>query len=287
MTDIAGLLDQLAREEGVNSTNVGGVRIYRASQPSARVPLCYNQGLIFVGQGKKRLFYGGEVYDYDPNNHLVIAMPIPAECETFLKRDEPLLSLMIDLDLQVVSSIIDELEYDMAPVATEGRPKPKGLHVSPNTEVIRDIIFRLLQALQSPIDSKLLGKQIIRELFFRVLQGENRENLMALTTKNTDLARVNKALHLIHTEFNTPINVNNLANMVNMSMSSFHRIFKEVTATSPIQYVKRVRLTKARGLLLDEGLRVNEVATAVGYESSAQFSREFKRFFGLSPIECR
>ncbi len=286
MTELTNLMDQLAVQEGVNTTHLPGVYIYKKSESIPRVPLCYGQGIIYVGQGKKRLFYGGKTYQYDPDNYLVLAMPVPAECETHATFDKPLLSMMVDLDLQVMRNIIDMLGYDLSS-SSEINSKAKGLQVSPTNPVINDIVHRLLRALHSSIDAKLLGKQIVRELFFRILQGDNRNNLLALTMKNTDLARVNKALQLIHSNYEKRIDVNSLAGMVNMSMSTFHRTFKDVTASSPIQYLKKVRLTKARSLMVEEGLRVNEAATEVGYESSAQFSREFKRFFGHNPVECR
>lgn len=198
-----------------------------------------------------------------------------------------MLAMLIDLDLQVLRTIIDELEYHLNSETSAINAKAKGLQVTPMVPTIEDVVLRLLHALQNPAEARLLGKQIVRELYFRILQGENRENLIALTMHNTDLARVNKALQRIHAEYNTQLDVNGLASMVNMSMSTFHRTFKEVTATSPIQYLKKVRLTKARSLMVEGGLRVGEAASEVGYESSTQFSREFKRFFGYNPVECR
>lgn len=116
--------------------------------------------------------------------------------------------------------------------------------------------------------------------------GEDAASLIALATKNSKLSRIDKALKQIHGNYQSTIEVENLAKMVNMSPSAFHRAFKEVTASSPIQYLKKIRLSKARDLLLEHKVRVNEAAMEVGYESATQFSREFKRYFGLTPVEC-
>jgi AraC-like DNA-binding protein len=145
---------------------------------------------------------------------------------------------------------------------------------------IKEVVLRLLAALQSPIESSVLGKGLVYELLFRILCGENAAVLYALAMKNTTVAKIEKALKRIHSDYRSAMNVDSLASLVNMSPSAFHRAFNDVTASSPIQYIKKIRLTKARDLLLEQQVRVSEAANQVGYESAAQFSREFKRYFG-------
>lgn len=285
MTEAAELMGNLAKQEGFNETRVTGVGIYKASQSTPREPLCYEQGIIIVGQGKKRVYYGEQVYEYNPDNYLVLSVPIPAECETLTGPGEPMLAMTVDLDVRQLNGIIDQLENHFEPELLEKNVKAKGLFLSSATREIKETVMRLLRVLQSPVESKILGKALVRELIFRILVGENGATLLALTIKNTDLARIDKALKRIHSDYNQRIDVNSLASMVNMSASTFHRAFKEVTSSSPIQYLKKVRLTKARSLLVENGARVNEAATEVGYESSTQFSREFKRYYGRSPVQ--
>lgn len=117
------------------------------------------------------------------------------------------------------------------------------------------------------------------------MHGENASSLYALAMKNTNLSKIEKALKQIHGNYQNPVAVEKLANLVNMSPSAFHRAFKDVTSSSPIQYLKKIRLNKARSLLVENGIRVNEAATEVGYESATQFSREFKRYFGHTPVD--
>jgi AraC-like DNA-binding protein len=167
------------------------------------------------------------------------------------------------------------------------REKHRGLYVAAVTPMIKDVVLRLLSILQSPIESSVLGKGLVYELLFRIMCGENAAVLYALAMKNTNVAKIEKALKLIHSSCNSAMNVNSLAALVNMSPSAFHRAFNDVTASSPIQYIKKIRLTKARDMLIERRTRVSEAAIHVGYESAAQFSREFKRYFGNSPSEYK
>lgn len=285
MDTIAEMMDGLAYNEGVNETSIPGVTIYKATRPVPREPLCYEQGIILVGQGEKHVYYGGQVYEYNPDNYLVLSVPVPAECEAFASSEKPLLAMMVDLDIRELSAIIDLMEQPSGSKLMEYDKKAKGLFVSQVTDEMREVIHRLLRILQSPVESKVIGKGVVRELLFRIMLDQHGASLLSLTVKNSDLARIDKALKRIHSQYNQQIDVNSLASMVNMSASTFHRAFKEVTSSSPIQYLKKIRLTKARSLLVESSYRVNEAASEVGYESSTQFSREFKRYYGSSPTE--
>ncbi len=280
---LADLMKRLAPREGVNQTRISQVKIFKASQYQARQPLCYKQGVIIVGQGTKRVFLGEKVYEYNPDNYLVLSVPLPAECETRATPKTPLLSMILDLDMTVIKEIISQMESGPGKSCTPPGSS-KGLYLAQTTGQIKDACLRLLQALESPVESRIMGPAVIRELTFRIICGENGAALHALAMKNTTLSRVDKALKLIHGNYNIPMDVDQLAGLVHMSPSAFHRAFKGVTASSPIQYLKKIRLDKARTLIMDQGLRVNEAATRVGYESSTQFSREFKRYFGTTPV---
>jgi AraC-like DNA-binding protein len=286
MTDIASLMNALAHQEGFNTTLLPGIDIYKASQPRQREPLCYEQGVIIVGQGSKRVFLGNAVYEYNPNNYLVLSVPIPAECETRAAPNEPMLALTVDIDIALLNQIIAEMDNHINQDMLAKHDKHKGLFLASTTPELKDTVHRLLVALQSPADCNVLGPGIVHELMYRIMCGENASSLYALAMKNTNIARVDKALKLIHSSYRESMDVESLATLVNMSPSAFHRAFKDVTSSSPIQYLKKIRLSKAKALLIEGRARVNEAATEVGYESAAQFSREFKRYFGTSPVEC-
>ncbi len=184
----------------------------------------------------------------------------------------------------MLNRIIEQMDQHVDYNLLKQRGDHQGLFLAQMTLEIKDSVKRLLRTLQSPVECKVLGSGIVHELIFRIMCGENASSLYALAMKNTNLARVYKALKLIHGNYRDPMDVEKLSGIVNMSPSAFHRAFKKVTSSSPIQYLKKTRLDNARTILMERGLRVNEVATAVGYESTTQFSREFKRYFGDSPV---
>lgn len=283
MKEAAALMDNLALNDGFNQTEQPGIVIFKATEPKGREPLCYNQGIIIVGQGSKRVFMGDTVYDYNPDNYLVLSVPIPAECETFATKDVPLLALTADIEMGMLNRIISQMDEHIDHSLLKNKERHHGVFAATLTAPIRDTVLRLLQVLQSPVETSVLGEGLVYELLFRVMQGENAASLYALAMKNTNLARIDKALKRIHSSYADTMNVDALASLANMSPSAFHRAFHDVTASSPIQYVKKIRLNKARDLLKEQKLRVSEAATDVGYESAAQFSREFKRYFGNSP----
>ena len=287
MDKIASLMEMLAPLEGSNATNLPGTAIYKEIQHRDRQPFLYNQGIVLIGQGSKRLYLGNAIYAYDPKNYLVVSVPIPAECEIYASKEEPLLALIVDIDIGMLNRIISHMDEHVDHSLLKRREKHRGIYVAAVTQEIKDVVLRLLSALQSPIESSVLGKGHVYELLFRIMCGENAAVLYALAMKNTNVAKIEKALKLIHSSYNAVMNVDSLAGLVNMSPSAFHRAFNDVTASSPIQYIKKIRLNKARDLLLEQRVRVSEAAIHVGYESAAQFSREFKRYFGNSPSECR
>lgn len=281
---LAEKMDYLAKVEGVNETLIPGIRIFKNSGSKPRQPLVYEKSIIIVGQGLKRIYLDNRTYDYNPDNYLVMALPIAAECGIHASKSEPLLSMIVDIDMESLNTIIGQMNSRFDHDRFSQKGKQHGLFISPMTNKIRDAVLRLLSALQSPMESNVIGRGIVNELLFRIMCGENAGSLYALAMKNSNLFRVDKALKQIHKNYEKSMNVESLAALVNMSSSSFHRAFKEATASSPIQYIKKIRLNKARGLLEIQGLRVKEAATRVGYESPAQFSREFKRYFGDSPV---
>lgn len=281
MDTITQLMNHQAPKEGVNPSRLPGIFLYRASWPAARQPLCYQRGIIIVGQGTKQVYLGDRTYVYDPDNYLVLSVPLPAECDTRCTPESPMLSMFVDLDLDQIRELIGELpEQGLPPASEEG----DALALAKVTQEIRDVTLRLLRALLSDLESRVMGPALVRELMFRVLMGENSRALRSLIRQESRISRVDKALNRIHDNYAAPMDVAELAALVHMSPSAFHRAFKEVTASSPIQYLKKIRLDKAKGLLLDQGMRVSEAAVRVGYESPNQFSREFKRYFGASPV---
>ncbi|WP_428614129.1 AraC family transcriptional regulator [Shewanella sp.] len=286
MKSVAELMSELAPYEGMNDSVLPGIKLFRGSAYGARGPLCYSQGIMIVGQGKKRIYLDDKVFDYDPQNTLVMTVPMPVECETFASQEEPVLVMMIDIELAQLNRLIPIMDsYHKVPQSLNESRLP-GYFIAPTSESLECSIHRLLQAMQSPLEAEALGEAMVLEILYRLLALPNAAPLYALALSHTRLSRIDKALSYLHKHFASSIEVDQLAALVNMSPSAFHRCFKEVTASSPIQYLKKLRLNKAKELLLQRRVKVKEAAIAVGYESPAQFSREFKRYFNQSPGEC-
>jgi AraC-like DNA-binding protein len=278
---LASLLNEVAVHEGVHRTLVDGVEVARISESSPRAPVVYQPKILIVGQGRKRAYLGGDVYRYDAYNYLVLPVPMPAECETEASPEEPLLLLAINVD----PTMLGEMLLEMDELPTSIGPTPRGISSSPMSEDLGGAVIRLLECLKSPLDSRVLGRQMVREVVYRVLCGEQGGALRSLASRDDHFARIARALRHIHADYATPLGVEELARKAGMSIAAFHHYFKLVTASSPLQYIKRIRLDHARRLMTHDGYNAGTAARAVGYESASQFSREFKRLFGVTPVE--
>ncbi len=275
------LLGTLAPAEGYTHSSLDGVRFMRTNRPIPRMPVMYEPCIVIVCQGRKRGYLGEEMFVYDAQQFLVLSVPLPFESETDASEEEPLLAISIRIDLTTVAKLL------MALNDTRGatRSEPKGIYSSPLDQPLSDAVLRLLEALVSPLDARILGPSIVREIFYRVLNSEQGDALRAALTHQHHFGRIAKALRLIHTDYRGDLDVDMLAREAGMSLAVFHAQFKQVTSTSPMQYVKATRLHHARLLMVQDGLNAGAAAARVGYESASQFSREFKRLFGCSPVE--
>jgi AraC-like DNA-binding protein len=280
-TRLASLLNEVAVHEGTHQTLVEGVQVSRVSKPVPRGPVVYQPKILIVGQGRKRAYLGGEIYRYDAYNYLVLSVPLPAECETEASAEEPLLLLAINLE----PTLLGEMMLDMDEASPPFGTTPRGISSTPMTEELGGAVVRLLECLKSPLDSRMLGRQTVREIVYRVLQGEQGGALRALANRDEHFSRIARVLKHVHLEYAAPLGVEDLARKAGMSVAAFHHYFKLVTASSPLQYLKKIRLDQARILMAHDGYNASTAARAVGYESPSQFSREFKRLFGVTPVE--
>ncbi|MGF1695690.1 AraC family transcriptional regulator [Vibrio lamellibrachiae] len=269
----------LTATEGIFQTKLDGVSFYYAPTSSPRRPLLYQSGIIIMGQGSKRIHLAENAVSYGVGDYLVIGVPLPLECEAFNDNDEPLLSLCVDVDLPLLNKLVDQLDVSVPKTST------RGLQKAQVTDDLSDACIRLLKCLQDDAETKILGTDLVKEIVYRVLIGPQGNTLMGLVAQDSHYSRIAKVLNRLHGNFSSPVNVDELAQDANMSVSAFHRAFKEVTCESPMQYVKKVRLDKAKELITVEGKRASEAANLVGYSSQSQFFREFKRHFQLSPSQ--
>ncbi|AIW16244.1 AraC family transcriptional regulator [Vibrio tubiashii] len=272
--------DQL---EGIAKTEIEGLYFYRSSQGNTRRPFVYQSGVIVLGQGKKNIYLGNQPVQYGPDDYLVVGVPMPLECEAIAVDGEPLLGLSIDIDPQVLHRLVNKLEtMNCYKPCADGSVR-SGLKSVAMDDDMLGVCKRLMKALCNPIELAVLGDSLMEELAFRALMSKEGHVLFDLARHEGHYARVAKALDYLHQNYTASVTVQDLAEQANMSVSAFHQAFRSVTLASPIQYIKKVRLDKARELIQLEGVKVGEAARLVGYNSTSQFSREFKRHFNETP----
>lgn len=258
------------------------VRLLYGTEPHPRTPVMYQPGVIFLFSGHKTGYLNNRVFRYDANEYLLLTVPLPFECETFATPQAPLAGLRINVDLLQLQELVMEIGEDE-------RFRPASSSSGINSATLSDEILcaaeRLLDVLEHPLDARILGKQIIREILYHVLMGPRGGALLALISRQTHFSLISRVLRRIESQYTETLSVDQLAAEANMSVSAFHHNFKAVTSTSPLQYIKTFRLHKARMLMLHDGMKASAAALRVGYESASQFSREFKRYFGVTPGE--
>jgi AraC-like DNA-binding protein len=276
------LLNALTTGEGTRPSTLDGVQLMRAALPQPRTAVLYEPSIVIVGQGRKRGYLAGRTYIYDPHNYLVLSVPMPFECETEPGPDGPMLAVSIRIDLAVLSELMMKMDHGPRQLAPNGT---YGMCSTPLDLALSEATVRLLESLTSPVDAQVLGPQIMREITYRMLCGEHGNSLRALIALNGRLGQIQRALQRMHANYSQTLDIACLAADASMSASAFHHHFKAVTATSPVQYLKTIRLHKARMLMVQEGINAGVAADRVGYESTSQFSREFKRCFGATPRE--
>ena len=286
MTEMAELLEELATFDGgsVNSP-IKGVRFFRNTKQTRRKPLLYTPGICIVASGYKLGHLGGKTFRYDAGNYLVTPISMPFECETFPNGNEPLLGMYIDIDLAQLNDLISQVDLHAGMQSHTVSDLQLAIGPSVMDDEMKDATIRLLKAHRSEQEARILGPAYLREIHYRALCGSQAPVLLSAARGNGTMAQVMNAIGLMERSYQDKFDIKQLAVSAHMSTSAFHKAFKDITADSPLQYLKKIRLTKARDLLGQRKMRANLAASEVGYESPSQFSREFKRYFGESPAD--
>ncbi|WP_262927361.1 AraC family transcriptional regulator [Phytohalomonas tamaricis] len=277
---MVALLQTLAPNEGYNLTALPDVRILRSDRPLSRTPVLYDPGIVIVCQGRKRGFFGDQVYLYDEQHYLAVAVPVPFTMETEATPEHPLLAIYMHLDFQLAAELMIQIDRNQTPAKEDA---PQSLMSSPMDTALRGSVVRFLEAMNQPLDAAILGPALVRELYFRVLTGAQGNAMRAALAMQGQFGKIGKALRRIHATYAQPLDLSQLASEAGMSVPTFHNHFKTVTHTSPMQYVKSTRLHQARLLMVRQDMTAEAACHAVGYMSPSQFNREFKRLFGLTP----
>jgi AraC-like DNA-binding protein len=256
-----------------------GLHVYRASS-TIKLHGVSTPGFCLIAQGSKEIFLGGEHYRYDPAHYLLVTSSLPIISQIIEASPErPYLSLRLELDPALVSSVMVESGH-----LSTNHTDVRAFDVSGLELELLDAIVRLIRLLDKPNEATFLLPLVKREIIFRLLTGEQSGRLRQIATVGGHSHRIAKAIERLRKDFDRPLKIENVAQDLSMSVSGFHHQFKAVTAMSPLQFQKRLRLQEARRLMLGENLDAASAAYRVGYDDASHFNREYKRLFGMPPM---
>ena len=268
-------------EDGNVATTVPGLRLYRRSVPSACNSAAYEPSLIVFLQGEKRINIGRTTHICDGSTFLLTSVDLPVLSQvTVATTEEPLLGLILKLEMPLVREILSQHEFAMREAAGDAR----GMAVGVTSAELADACCRLVDLLDEPRDIPFLSGLIQREVIYRLLRSPQGKHLRAIATLGEQSHRTSKAVEWLRVNYAKPLRVEELAHVARMGVSTLHHQFRMLTAMSPLQYQKQLRLHVARERMLNAGLDAASAAFEVGYESASQFSREYSRFFGQPPM---
>ena len=278
--ELAQLIDRRTVVDGGHSTAIPALQLWRFSNPTESAQVLQQPGVYVVVQGRKQVTVGSETYHYDASQYLAVSLELPVTARVVeATPDAPYLCLTLTLDTRDLAALIVETGQSTPRDDHDGR----ALFVSPLPSPLLNAFLRLVQLLDTPHDVAVIAPLVLRELHYRLLQGEQRARLAEGAIGESRLRRMAGAIAWIREHFAEALQIEALSKIANMSPSALHMHFKAVTALSPIQYQKRLRLQEARRRLVSETTTAEAVAYAVGYASPSQFSRDYLRLFGQTP----
>jgi AraC-like DNA-binding protein len=277
--ELVEYIKRIVRTDGT-AEPLPGLSLHRSSAPGEPLHSVYDPVFCVIAQGSKEVFLGNERYLYDASHYLIVTANLPVAAHVVeASKAHPYLSLRLKLDPLLVSSVMVEADHTGLPQ----RASVRAINVSPLDAELFDAVVRLVRVFDSPAEARFLTPLITREIVYRLLVGEQCDRLRYIVVQNGHTHHIARAIERFRREFDQPLPIEHVAQELGMSVSSFHHHFKAVTAMSPLQFQKRLRLQEARRLMLGEDLDAVSAAYRVGYDDASHFSREYKRLFGLPP----
>ncbi len=277
---LAELIARHAPEDGSHSTAIPNLWVARCSQPSDAMFSLQEPAFCLIAQGRKRVMLGDLIYEYDSSSFLAASVDLPISGQVIDATPErPYLGMRLNLDVALLTEMVLELESRDAVL---GEPV-RGLCVSNINEELLSATVRLLQLLDKPADIAYLAPLAQREIYYRLLTGEQGGAVRNMARCEARLQQINRAIGWIKRHYNKPFSIEAVAAEARMSASTLHHHFKSITAMSPLQYQKQLRLQEARRLMVSRAMDAASAAYEVGYESPSQFTREYGRLFGVPP----
>ena len=275
------LIERISRtvsEDGAKEV-LPGFSLARSSKPSESLHNVYQPAFCLVAQGRKRALLGEEVFRYDPGHYLLFTVDLPLIFQIEKATpDEPYLGLRLDLDPSLVASVLMEADIKIK----KGDASAKAMDVHSIDANLLDAVVRLVRLAEEPASINVLAPLIVKEIIYRLLAGGQGARLGHLLPSG-DTQRISRAIGHLREHFDEPLKIDDFARQLGMSVSGFHHHFKSVTAMSPLQFQKQIRLQEARRLMLGEDLDAASAGFRVGYEDPSYFSRDYKKLFGSPP----
>lgn len=280
--ELASIIDRFTPEDGEYRTPIDGLNLYRQAAATVWQHGAYRPCYAVVVQGRKTLTVGADTYHYGAGEYILTALDLPVSTQvTNAGSDTPYLCFGMALDSERLNELLARVDIPRQAVTAEPM---RGLAVNAASPELLDASLRLLRLLDRPEDIPAMAPLIEQEILYRLLTGPNGPRLLQVAMAESQSNRVARAVAWIRGNFVQPLRIEELAERVGMSVSSLHHHFKAVTALTPIQYQKQLRLHEARRLMIVEQLDVGSAGHRVGYQSPSQFSREYSRLYGLSPL---
>lgn len=262
-------------------TPVPGLSLFKRLEPTEPMGGMYEPGICIIAQGEKRVLLGNETYIYDENHYLITAVHLPTIAEvTSASQDKPYLGLRLKFNLHELSQLMADSKLPPPRV----QQSPRGIATGEVTLPLLSCFQRLLDLLDEEADIPILAPVIVREISYRLLTGEQGRRLRQISAVFGQGRQIAQVIDWLKDNYTEPIRIDDLAKQVNMSTSTFHHHFKSLTAMTPLQFQKNLRLNEARRLMLSEPTDAATAAFQVGYESASQFNREYNRLFGAPPL---
>lgn len=279
--DLAVKIAKRAVTEGNTRTEIPGLQLNRRSSPTPCASAAYEPMLIVFAQGQKRINVGKTTYLCDGSNFLLTSIDLPVVSQvTAATKKEPLLGLVLKLDMPLVREILSLQEFYLSSESGDAR----GMAVGVTSGELFEACSRLVDLLDAPQDIPFLSSLIQREIIYRLLHSPQGKHLRAIATLGEQSNRTSKAVEWLRANYAKPLRIEELATLARMGVSTLHHQFRSLTAMSPLQYQKQLRLHVARERMINSGMDAASAAFEVGYESASQFNREYSRFFGQAPM---
>lgn len=280
-TELARKIASFMGSEENRATDIPGATLHRRTAPTAPCSMTYEPGVTVIAQGRKRVDLGGSTFMYGDGQYLLASVDLPIVSQIVEASEQsPCLAMSLKLEMPVIRELLSREETHTA----ESPSDSPAMATGEATVEFLSACCRLVDLLNTPQDIPFLSGLIQREIIYRILRGPEGARLRAIATPGDQSHRTAKAIAWIRANYAKPLRVEDLAEIAGMGVSTLHHHFRALTAMSPVQYQKQLRLQAARGLMLLNGLDAASAAFEVGYESTSQFNREYSRFFGQPPI---